>query len=177
MYILISIVFIVLAAVWFYADPRPFRKRLSDKILYAYLVLLLIIAPQIISFYYFPLPNSSFDSILTFSGILLFSMGFIIDIWARFTMGKYWGPPGQHDDSRQSKLITNGPFAYSRNPIYLGSFLLLIGFSLSLRSAFFFLPIMQMIYFNRKIKIEEKLLLKKFGKEYGEYKKRVPRFL
>jgi protein-S-isoprenylcysteine O-methyltransferase Ste14 len=34
-----------------------------------------------------------------------------------------------------------------------------------------------MIYFNRKIKIEEKLLLKKFGKEYGEYKKRVPRFL
>jgi len=177
MYILISIVFIVLAAVWLYADPRPFRKRLSDKILHAYLILLLIIAPQIISFYYFPLPNSSFDSILTFSGILLFSMGFIIDIWARFTMGKYWGPPGQHDDSRQSKLITNGPFAYSRNPIYLGSFLLLIGFSLSLRSAFFFLPIIQMIYFNRKIKIEEKLLLKKFGKEYGEYKKRVPRFL
>ena len=177
MYILISIVFIVLAAVWFYADPRPFRKRLSDKILYAYLVLLLIIAPQIISFYYFPLPNSSFDSILTFSGILLFSMGFIIDIWARFTMGKYWGPPGQHDDSRQSKLITNGPFAYSRNPIYLGSFLLLIGFSLSLRSAFFFLPIIQMIYFNRKIKIEEKLLLKKFGKEYGEYCQKVNRFI
>ncbi len=168
---------LVIGFLWIYADPRPLGRRFSDGILNAYLLLLVIVLPQVISFFYFPLPETSFDNFIAISGFILFFLGVFIDIWARITMGKYWGPPGQHDSKRQSKLITTGPFVYSRNPIYVGTFFLLLGFSLTLRSIFFFLPILHLIYFTKQIEVEEKLLEEKFEKEYKEYRRKVKRFI
>lgn len=92
-------------------------------------------------------------------------------------MGRNWGPPEEHDTKRQNQLITFGPFAFSRNPIYLGLFLFVLGYSLTLKSMLFPLAFLALIYFNHAALKEEEILEKLFGKKYLHYKKRVRRFL
>lgn len=91
-------------------------------------------------------------------------------------MGKSWGMPASHDRLRQKKLITKGPFMYSRNPIYIGLIMVLAGYGLALQSIFTFLVLIPVYYFFVSAKKEEKLLEKKFKNEYMKYKKEVPRF-
>ena len=77
------------------------------------------------------------------------------------------------------KMIISGPYAYVRNPMITGVFLILIGEALMLSSwavgiwAIVFL-IINMFYFPLS---EEPGLRKRFGKEYEEYCKNVPRYI
>lgn len=76
-------------------------------------------------------------------------------------------------------LVTAGPFAVSRNPIYLADTLLLIGVGLVSGIAWF-LPLAVIAAFvTQKVAIEpeEKLLGVRFGKKYRDYAKRVRRWI
>lgn len=76
-------------------------------------------------------------------------------------------------------LVTKGPFGISRNPIYLGNTLLLIGLGL-VTGITWFLPIAVICAFiTQKIAIEreEHWLAEKFGKPYRDYAKRVRRWI
>lgn len=76
-------------------------------------------------------------------------------------------------------LVTSGPFAISRNPIYLADTLLLIGVAFVSGIAWF-LPLAIIAAFaTQKVAIEgeEKLLAAKFGKKYRDYAKRVRRWV
>lgn len=92
-------------------------------------------------------------------------------------MKNNWGIPAQHDIRKQNKLVTVGPFVFSRNPIYVGLFCVFLGSEVALRSVFVILLIPFGIAIYKVILIEEKLLEKYFGKQYLVYKKTVPRFL
>jgi protein-S-isoprenylcysteine O-methyltransferase Ste14 len=77
------------------------------------------------------------------------------------------------------KLITDGPFRYSRNPMHTGLFLLMYGFAFyysSMLAIFLFIPVY--IYFDVRIlkQIEEPELERRLGEDYIEYKKRTPMF-
>lgn len=78
------------------------------------------------------------------------------------------------------KLVCNGPYAYTRNPMLTGIFLLMFGtgfwigsFSLIL----IFTPLFILVNAFELKKIEEPELEKRLGKEYLEYKKRTPMFI
>lgn len=174
--IVLAFTVLVLAIIWLYADPRPLYSRFKDGALLATFVVYLVVTPQVISYLYFPLPSTQFDAYISIIGYVLVTAGVILDIWARFTMNKFWGPPGQHNFNYQKKLLTHGPFAYNRNPIYVGTILLVTGFSLVLHSVFFFLPIFLFLFFHRAVLKEEELLTKHFGEEYLKYKRKVPRY-
>lgn len=74
-------------------------------------------------------------------------------------------------------LITSGLFNYSRNPIYLGIFFILLGLEIFLGSLITFLfPIVLVIFLNQIIKNEEKRLEILFGDNYIKYKKEVRRW-
>ncbi|MDG5789352.1 isoprenylcysteine carboxylmethyltransferase family protein [Evansella sp. AB-P1] len=82
-----------------------------------------------------------------------------------------WDPP--------KKLVVSGPYRYTRNPMISGVAFVLLGESLLLCSMsvllwFIFFTVVNYTYF---IFGEEPLLTKKFGEEYLEYKKNVPRLL
>ena len=87
------------------------------------------------------------------------------------------GTPAPWDPT--TKLIVTGPYAYVRNPMITGVVLILISEALMLGSlaigiwAAVFLVI-NMFYFPLS---EEPGLRKRFGKEYDEYCKNVPRFI
>jgi protein-S-isoprenylcysteine O-methyltransferase Ste14 len=78
-----------------------------------------------------------------------------------------------------SSLVCSGVYTLSRNPMYLGFLLLLLGWSIYLSNslAFLFLPLF-LIYINRfQIEPEERALAARFGEQFTEYTRRVPRWL
>jgi hypothetical protein len=77
---------------------------------------------------------------------------------------------------KTAKLTTAGPYAFVRNPLYLGSALVGVGFVIMLHLSYIgalFLVVMAAVYY-RKIKQEEVLLERKFKQEYSDYKQHVP---
>lgn len=78
-----------------------------------------------------------------------------------------------------SALCTDGPFQYSRNPIYLGDFVLLAGLALSWQTAWPLLaaPALWAMIRYGVIRHEEAHLTAKFGGAYRAYAARVRRWL
>ena len=75
-------------------------------------------------------------------------------------------------------VITKGSFRFSRHPIYLGSLLVYIGWilaSLSILGLIYFIPVF--FFYNYIAKYEEGKLIQKFGTEYEDYMKKVPRWI
>jgi len=83
---------------------------------------------------------------------------------------------------KNDKLTTSGPYAFVRNPLYLGTFLIAIGFVIVLKSdpawmewaagSVFLVGLVFMYY--RTIKGEQGMLLQKFNGAYQDYCKHVP---
>ena len=78
-----------------------------------------------------------------------------------------------------SYLLREGIFNYSRNPIYLGMIIVLIGLWIVLGSLSpgLIIPVFAVLIQELFIKAEEQMLDAKFGEEYQEYKATVRRWL
>lgn len=76
-------------------------------------------------------------------------------------------------------LITSGIYRYSRNPMYLGVMLILVGWALFLGNLLSALLIVGfVVYINRyQILPEERLLQEKFGADFVAYKEKVRRWI
>ncbi len=78
------------------------------------------------------------------------------------------------------ELITSGPFAYVRNPLYLGNFLISLGFTIAawawMPCMFLLVLVLFGVQYGLIISLEEEYLQKKFGPIYERYKNHVPRF-
>jgi protein-S-isoprenylcysteine O-methyltransferase Ste14 len=74
-------------------------------------------------------------------------------------------------------LVTDGPYAYSRNPMMTGIFLMLAGIGILFGSViltFVGTPVFMLFSILEFKHIEEPELEKRFGKAYVEYKKKTP---
>jgi protein-S-isoprenylcysteine O-methyltransferase Ste14 len=78
-----------------------------------------------------------------------------------------------------SHLVTQGPYRFSRNPIYLGFICLLIGFLFIFKSYWGMIlsPVLMLSLNQWVIRFEERYLEAKFGDRYTSYKDRVRRWL
>lgn len=76
-------------------------------------------------------------------------------------------------------LVLTGPFAMTRNPIYLGNTLLMIGVGLAAGMLWFLILAVVAAFLTQKLAIEreEKYLDQRFGKKYRDYRKRVRRWI
>lgn len=79
---------------------------------------------------------------------------------------------------KNESLATSGPYAYTRNPLYLGSLLIGFGFAMAARSWWVgvALVVMFVAIYLPVIRDEEAFLRQKFS-EFDEYAQRVPRML
>ena len=125
--------------------------------------------------YLFPTPLISKP--FNLSGILFFAVGLLILFWSFGLFKKKDTPilPGQ----KPSALVIEGSYKFTRNPMYLGVTLALLGIAIYLGDALAFLaPIVFFVFVSiRFIPREEKLMEKLFGKKYLEYKKKVRRWI
>jgi protein-S-isoprenylcysteine O-methyltransferase Ste14 len=78
-----------------------------------------------------------------------------------------------------SALVTSGVYRFTRNPMYLGLTVVLLGWALFLASAWALLgPLLYVAYITRfQIIPEERALLSLFGKHFSDYQQRVRRWL
>ena len=100
---------------------------------------------------------------------------------------RYWGVSWAGSETRTTGgvggtyLIISGPFAYVRNPLYVGNILLYTGIGIMSWSLFPYLQIVALLFFAVQYHFivleEEKYLKEKFGETYNKYVKNVPRFI
>jgi protein-S-isoprenylcysteine O-methyltransferase Ste14 len=121
---------------------------------------------------------TAFHSVFTTcGGWLLIAGGFLLRVWATFLF--YERKMSVISLVPQNRLITSGPYRFSRNPLYLGGnvfiFLgavLLIGSPTGLA-----LTALNILFVDFWIRKEEKQLAKDFGEEWIRYRNRVRRWL
>ncbi len=80
---------------------------------------------------------------------------------------------------KASALVTTGIFRHTRNPMYLGMLLVLVGWGIYLgnAAAWAALPLFVGLLNQLQIKGEERVLRERFGDEYARYTARVRRWL
>ena len=79
---------------------------------------------------------------------------------------------------KNEKLATSGPYAYCRNPLYLGSIIMAVGFAIASRDVWVVVGIIGLfaLIYIPVIRAEENFLREQFA-EYESYAHRVPRLL
>ena len=86
------------------------------------------------------------------------------------------GGPGMRTPPQ--RLVSEGPYAYCRNPMYLGHIIFLAGLALTLRSELAALiAIASALWFHLRVRKDERRLQQLFGERYGEYSARVMRWI
>ena len=79
------------------------------------------------------------------------------------------------------EVVVAGPFAYLRNPLYVGNVLMYCGIGVMANALSPWLVIIALVYFAFQyamiVSLEEEFLEKEFGEGYLEFKKNVPRFV
>jgi protein-S-isoprenylcysteine O-methyltransferase Ste14 len=113
---------------------------------------------------------------LAWTGVALCIAGLIFCIWARFTLGRNWSGvvtlKGGHE------LITSGPYALVRHPIYTGLLTMFVATVVVLGhvAGIIAMPFV-FVSFWIKLRFEEKLMSEKFPNEYAAYQQRVKRLI
>ena len=86
------------------------------------------------------------------------------------------GGPGM--DTPPERLVVSGPFAWCRNPMYLGHIIFLLGLTLSLRSELgAVITAATVVWFQFRVARDEKRLRERFGQPYVDYSGRVKRWI
>lgn len=116
--------------------------------------------------------------------MILLITGFVYGIWSviiQNTVGE-GGPVeiGNIEISPKTRnLVVSGPYKYTRNPMLFGTFLIYLAFALFLNSMTAVVLISAIFIFMLTVvvKMEEQRLLKDFGKQYEDYRKKVSMFI
>jgi len=105
-------------------------------------------------------------------GFIVTSGGLYFSVWARKHLGKNWSQAVTIKDDHQ--LITDGPYALVRHPIYTGLIVGFIGSSIALGELrgliSDFLVFGVLLY---KLRLEDKWLLDQFGESYKIYSQKI----
>ena len=114
-------------------------------------------------------------------GLPLVLLGALVRVWANGFVGhvKVNWTEQWRNDPKIGQLITGGPYAYMRHPLYLGSLLIGLGFCVMAAPVWFAVVGLGglIAVYHGKIIEEETLLLHEWADEWQRYQQRVPRYL
>jgi protein-S-isoprenylcysteine O-methyltransferase Ste14 len=104
-------------------------------------------------------------------GVALCALGIALAILARYQLGRNWGMPMSR--KQDPELVTTGPYAVLRHPVYAGLLLAMLGSAVA-ASVFWLLPLLLFgAYFIYSARAEEKLMLAQFPAQYPAYIRRT----
>jgi protein-S-isoprenylcysteine O-methyltransferase Ste14 len=119
--------------------------------------------------------GARFEAVAFYPGAALCIMGELL----RIRSVQFAGGSTRTRQVGAPNLITSGPYAMVRNPLYLANMLLYTGFSLASNAWFPWLPLVAFVYFTFQytmiVSLEEQTLGEIFGEKYDIYCRRVPR--
>jgi protein-S-isoprenylcysteine O-methyltransferase Ste14 len=105
------------------------------------------------------------------AGTVLVGLGIGLAIVARAYLGRNWGTPMSRKENPE--LVTGGPYAFIRHPIYSGIILAMLG-SMIAMSPLWVLPLVLLgVYFIYSARCEEELMCQQFPGPYQAYMART----
>ena len=118
--------------------------------------------------------SASHSSILGWSGVALCLLGFGLAVNARRHLGRNWGMPMSRKE--QPELVTSGPYALIRHPIYTGLILAMLGSAMGVNIFWALLLVLIGPYFIYSARREEAVMLQLFPEQYAPYMARTGMF-
>ena len=109
---------------------------------------------------------------LEYLGFVITTAGLAFTVWARRALGTNWS--GMPTIKQDHELITRGPYAVVRHPIYTGPLVAIFGSCLAeghVWSVVFFA--MAVVLLIVKLETEEAILTREFPNEYPDYQQRT----
>ena len=112
-------------------------------------------------------------------GGLLYFLGLALYLWGAKTLGTMYKPSSAFGVqlNMDHKLITYGPFAFVRHPLYLGLQITAVGGSLIYRNWTFVFLVVNFLGLFIRARREEQALAAEFGKEWEMYASQVPAWM
>jgi protein-S-isoprenylcysteine O-methyltransferase Ste14 len=103
-----------------------------------------------------------------YGGLVIYLVGMMLTLIAGTSL----------DSTPLDQPATDGLYRFSRNPIYLGCFLIYLGIGIACASwLFLLLTTIWIALYNILIAPEEQWCLEKYGDEYRDYMKRTPKWI
>ena len=114
----------------------------------------------------------------TIAGGIVFVLGFLVSASGRAAFAKV-GTEVRPASKENSTLVTNGPFRFTRNPMYVGILVATVGLSFLIGTRLAVVaPVIFFLFVNFiSIPYEEAKMERQFGDDYRAYKARVRRWL
>ena len=118
-------------------------------------------------------------SVATVVGLLIACAGGGIALSGALAFGRARTTVNPLSPHRASALVTTGIYRFTRNPMYLGMLLVLVGWGVYLgnAAAWLALPLFVWLLNNLQVKSEERILRERFREEYERYAERVGRWV
>jgi|SRR5665213_2631517 len=117
------------------------------------------------------LPMAIFPYGVQLVGLVLTILGIGFAVWARLTLGSNWGMPMTLRENPE--LVTGGPYAVVRHPIYTGIIFGLFGTALAIGVWWFFILLIAFAYFAISARQEERDMSERFPEAYPDYRTRT----
>jgi len=105
------------------------------------------------------------------SGAIIATLGVILAFSARAAIGRNWGPPATR--RTDTELVTTGPYAFVRHPIYGGILLMMVGTAIGLIPTWWLVAAAAGIYFFYSARAEERFMTERFPDSYPAYRART----
>ena len=178
--LLVAVCWLVFLVYWFVsamgAKKNLPRKSIGKGIFIRIAVLFILIAlaqiPALRNVYVAAFTSNLLANPLVGTiGVILCAAGVAFAIWARRNIGRNWGMPMSIKENPE--LVTAGPYAFVRHPIYTGVLAAIFGSALVSGAGWLLAFLGGCIYFIYSAKTEEKLMARQFPDTYPAYKKRT----
>lgn len=155
-----------------YSNVLQVRLKLPPAIIFLIFAGLMYLLAKFLPVGYFDF----FGRTYLIKGLLVLGLVVVVIAIVQFISARTTVAP--HAPEKASALVTRGIYRYTRNPMYLGFLLFLIGFGLYLGNAFNTLLAAGFVYYMNayQIKPEEEALTEKFGSVYKQYCREVRRW-
>jgi protein-S-isoprenylcysteine O-methyltransferase Ste14 len=167
------------AGYWWFSSrdvkPTLLQESLPSRLSY---VAPLIIAGALLSMPKLPVPGleERFRPLAGWPFVLAAAMtaaGLLFSVWARRYLGTNWS--GRVTIKERHELITRGPYGLVRHPIYTGVLLAILGSVIAVGEwRAVFAMVLASLALWRKLRLEERWMLRQFGDVYKTYCRRVP---
>jgi protein-S-isoprenylcysteine O-methyltransferase Ste14 len=153
------------------ADSDHAPVRVPAPFIYAGFIVVALLLHMLL-----PLP-APFPGIMRAVGSAAVVGGLVLGVLAVVSMRRAHTPISPHQST--TRLVTDGPFRFTRNPIYLGFFLIFLGFTLLAGTLWGIVlaPLAPVAVNYLVIGAEESYLHGKFPDHYAEYKSRVRKWI
>lgn len=153
------------------AGTRLWRGGIGLRLVVMLLIVAALRSPALRPFLMETQRSVNYSHIPGWVGVALCVLGFGLAMIARWHLGRNWGMPMSRKE--QPELVTSGPYAVIRHPIYTGLILAMLGSAIGMNIIWALLLVPIGAYFIYSARREESLMLQQFPEHYGAYMART----